>query len=98
MTVKYANKVISRVIEIRGDQTLDELHQAIFRAFDRCDQRPYAFHLGKRAFDSQGPSKFLRYRRTADKRPIALPACGRAWLPMRLPVGVRKFFLDYFAN
>src|SRR5271157_4554234 len=29
---KFANKVISRAIEIRGDQTLEELHHAIFKA------------------------------------------------------------------
>ena len=28
----FANKEISRVIEIRGDQTLEELHHAIFKA------------------------------------------------------------------
>ena len=32
---KFANKVISRVIEIRGDQTLEQLHEAIFQAYDR---------------------------------------------------------------
>src|SRR3712207_249806 len=29
---KFANKEISRVIEIRGDQTLEQLHDAIFQA------------------------------------------------------------------
>src|SRR5262245_20410225 len=34
---KFANKEISRVIEIRGDQTLEQLHEAIFNAYDRFD-------------------------------------------------------------
>src|SRR4051812_40477834 len=32
---KMANKVVGRTIEIRGDQTLERLHHAIFAAFDR---------------------------------------------------------------
>ena len=40
---KFANKQISRVIEIRGDQTLEQLHQAIFKAYDRWDEHLYEF-------------------------------------------------------
>jgi hypothetical protein len=53
---KFANKEISRMIEIRGDQTLEQLHQAIFRAYDRWDEHLYEFQLGKRPFDSDGPN------------------------------------------
>jgi len=53
---KFANKEISRVIEIRGDQTLEQLHQAIFQAFDREEQHLYEFQLGKRPFDPSGPN------------------------------------------
>jgi hypothetical protein len=53
---KFANKVISRVIEIRGDQTLEQLHNAIFQAYDRWDQHLYEFQLGKRPFDPDGPN------------------------------------------
>lgn len=53
---KFANKVISRVIEIRGDQTLDQLHRAIFQAYDRWDEHLYEFQLGKRPFDRAGPN------------------------------------------
>ena len=35
-----------RIIDIRGSQTLDALHQAIFRAFDREDPHLYEFQLG----------------------------------------------------
>src|SRR5262245_21628471 len=53
---KFANKVVSRVIEIRGDQTLDQLHDAIFQAFDRWDEHLYEFQFGKRPFDPDGPN------------------------------------------
>ncbi|MGH7136558.1 MAG: IS1096 element passenger TnpR family protein, partial [Pirellulales bacterium] len=52
---KFANKVVQRVIEIRGDQTLDELHHAIFEAYDRWDEHLYEFQFGKRPFDPGGP-------------------------------------------
>lgn len=51
---KFANKEISRVIEIRGDQTLEQLHQAIFQAYDRREENPYEFQFGKRPFDPNG--------------------------------------------
>jgi hypothetical protein len=53
---KFANKVISRVIEIRGDQTLEQLHRAIFEAYDRSEEHLYEFQLGKRPFDPKGPN------------------------------------------
>jgi hypothetical protein len=52
---KFAGKVIKRVIEIRGDQTLEQLHRAIFTAYDRWDQHLYEFQFGKRPFDPDGP-------------------------------------------
>jgi hypothetical protein len=53
---KFAKKVVSRVIEIRGDQTLEDLHHAIFDAYDRWDHHMYEFQLGKRPFDPNGPT------------------------------------------
>lgn len=53
---KFANKVVGRTIEIRGDQTLEQLHDAIFEAFDRFDAHLYEFQLGKRPFDPKGPN------------------------------------------
>src|SRR5207248_7872532 len=38
------------------DQTLEQLHDAIFRAYDRWDQHAYEFQLGKRPFDPKGPN------------------------------------------
>ena len=40
------NPVISRTIEIRADQTLETLHQAIFAAFDREEEHMYEFQIG----------------------------------------------------
>lgn len=40
------NKVVSRTIQIRGDQTLAELHRAIFNAFDREEEHMYEFQIG----------------------------------------------------
>jgi hypothetical protein len=48
MSERFAreNPVISRTIEIRGDQTLAQLHRAIFAAFDREDEHMYEFQVG----------------------------------------------------
>ena len=40
------NPVISRTIEVRGNQTLEDLHYAIFNAFDREDEHMYEFQIG----------------------------------------------------
>ena len=40
------NPAVSRTIEIRGDQTLEDLHYAIFDAFDREDEHLYEFQVG----------------------------------------------------
>ena len=44
------------MIEIRGDQTLEQLHHAIFKAYDRWDEHLYEFQFGKRPFDPDGPN------------------------------------------
>ena len=40
------NPVISRTLEIRGNQTLEDLHNAIFKAFNRFDNHLYEFQIG----------------------------------------------------
>lgn len=40
------NPKISRTIQIRGDQTLGDLHDAIFDAFGRDDEHLYDFQIG----------------------------------------------------
>jgi hypothetical protein len=49
------NRSVIRTIEIRGDQTLDDLHDAIFDAFDRDDPHMYEFQFGKGPMDPKGP-------------------------------------------
>ena len=61
ITEKFAKKnpVVSRTIQIRGDQTLEDLHQAIFDAFDRFDEHMYEFQFGKKPMDPKGPRYVL---------------------------------------
>jgi hypothetical protein len=49
-----ANSTVSRTIEIRGNQTLEQLHRAIFKAFDRYDEHWYEFQFGDRPHDPNG--------------------------------------------
>lgn len=53
---KSAAKKVSRVIEIRGNQTLEDLHWAIFEAYDRDEEHLYEFQFGKQPFDQSGPT------------------------------------------
>jgi len=48
------NPEMSRTIQIRGDQTLEDLHHAIFDAFDRYDEHMYEFQFGKGPMDTKG--------------------------------------------
>ena len=52
---KFAKKnpVVSRTIQIRGDQTLEHLHRAIFDAFGRWDEHMYEFQFGKGPMDPE---------------------------------------------
>ena len=65
---KFTSKVVNRVIEIRGDQTLEELHRAIFQAFDRRDEHLYEFQFGKRPFDPDGPNYGIPSSKPAKKK------------------------------
>lgn len=40
------NPEVLRTIQIRGDQTLEDLHHAIFDAYDREDEHMYEFQVG----------------------------------------------------
>ncbi|WP_165250474.1 plasmid pRiA4b ORF-3 family protein [Paludisphaera soli] len=46
-----ANPVVSRTLAMRGDQTLADLHWAVFDAFDRDDEHMYEFQFGERPMD-----------------------------------------------
>ena len=49
------NPEVSRTIEIRGDQTLEDLHFAIYDAYDRDDEHMYEFQFGKKPMDRKAP-------------------------------------------
>ena len=53
------NPVVSRTIQIRGDQTLGDLHDAIFDAFGRFDHHMYEFQFGKGPMDPKAPRYVL---------------------------------------
>ena len=55
MTKAFAGKEISRTIQMRGDQTLQMLHRAIFEAFDREEEHLHEFNFGKGPYDRDGP-------------------------------------------
>src|SRR5688572_12373752 len=44
--LKRGSRGVSRTIEIRGAQTLEDLHEAIFAAFDRFDAHLWEFQIG----------------------------------------------------
>lgn len=52
---RFSGKEISRTIQIRGDQTLQTLHKAIFKAFDRWEEHLHEFNFGKGPYDRNGP-------------------------------------------
>lgn len=72
ITGKFA--VVSRTIQIQGDQTLEDLHEVIFDAYGRWDQHMYEFQFGKGPMDPKGlryvlPSAFQDER--DEDRPLA---------------------------
>ncbi len=46
MCDEFDGLIMSRTIQIRGEQTLEDLHKVIFKAFDRFDEHLYEFLLG----------------------------------------------------
>jgi len=53
------NPRVLRTILIRGDQTLDELHFAIFDAFDRFDEHLYQFEIGGKKPHAEGTHQYM---------------------------------------
>jgi hypothetical protein len=66
---KFARKnpMVSRTIQIRGDQTLEDLHRAIFDAFGRWEEHMYEFQFGKGPMDPKGPRYVLPDAFEADR-------------------------------
>src|SRR3989338_4713869 len=63
ITKAFAGKEISRTIQMRGDQTLKDLHKAIFKAFDREEEHLHEFNFGKGPYDREGPRYTLAMNR-----------------------------------
>jgi hypothetical protein len=64
------NPTVCRTIEIRGNQTLERLHAAIFKACDRFDEHLYEFQFGEGPHDPNGRRYILN---TGFEGPIAGP-------------------------
>ncbi len=60
------NRVISRTIQIRGDQTLEDLHYAIFDAFDREEEHLYEFQMGGKGPMDPNARKYSQSEYTDD--------------------------------
>jgi hypothetical protein len=75
---KFAKKnpVISRTIQIRGDQTLEDLHHAIFDAFGRWEEHLYEFQFGKGPMDPKGP-RYVLPSASQSERGEENPPAGR---------------------
>ena len=73
VTEKFAKKnpVMSRTIQLRGDQTLEDLHHAIFDAFGRWEEHMYEFQFGKGPMDPKAPRYVLphAFDMSEDNRP-----------------------------
>jgi hypothetical protein len=64
---KFAGKEIIRTIQILGGQTLEDLHQMIFEAYDRFDEHSYEFQFGKGPHDPKGKRYVLPEMREQER-------------------------------
>ena len=73
MTERFVkkNRVISRTIQIRGGQTLEVLHNAIFSAFDREDNHMYEFQIGGKGPMDPKARRYMLHVCDDDKNPPA---------------------------
>ena len=76
MTEKFIkeNPVISRTIQIQGNQTLEQLHRAIFDAFGREDEHMYEFQFGEGPMDPNGKRYVLPMTLTEPVSKLQKPA------------------------
>ena len=61
ITEKFAKKnpVVSRTIQIRADQTLEDLHHVLFDAFGREDEHMYEFQVGGKGPMDPGAKRYV---------------------------------------
>jgi hypothetical protein len=91
------NPIVARTIQVRGDQTLEDLHHAIFGAFDREDEHMYEFQFGEQPMERNAPRYVLPL---AMKDPIAdMPAAAgsvRSTTLDALKLAVDRAFFYWF--
>jgi hypothetical protein len=68
------NEVVSRTIKILGGQTLEDLHDAIFDAFDREDEHLYEFQIGGKRPMDQKARRYVHSALMDDPEPKGGPA------------------------
>ena len=69
----FYNKRISRTIEIKGNQTLDDLHESIFESFELEEGHLYSFFMSNKAWDKDSEySHPQAYGRSADNIKISV--------------------------
>ncbi|MFN0119344.1 MAG: IS1096 element passenger TnpR family protein [Blastocatellia bacterium] len=56
-----AHRSIGRTIRIRGDQTLERFHKAIFAAFDREQEHMYEFQVGGKGPDDPDARRYVLF-------------------------------------
>jgi hypothetical protein len=91
-----ANPVVKRTIAMLGDQTLEELHWAIFDAFGRYDDHLYEFQFGSKPME-RGADRYIMFADEAEEF-MDEPAAGlapRAKLD-DLNLTVKKVFFYWF--
>jgi hypothetical protein len=93
------NPVVSRTIQMRGDQTLEDRHHAIFDAYGRWEEHMYEFQFGKGPMDPRGRRYVLPNALTIQKGQPNPPK-GRVDLTtldsLRLKVGRRfGYWFDF---
>ena len=61
VTEKFLNEnpEVIRTIEMRGDQTLEDLHCAIFEAFDREEEHLYEFQVGGKRPQDRNATRYV---------------------------------------
>ena len=104
MTDKFVkkNSMVSRTIQIRGDQTLEDFHLAIFEAFGRDDEHLYEFQFGKKPMDPEARRYGLSddsgmYENDEGRQPAGL-VNNTTFDSLSLKVGNRFFYWFDFGD
>ena len=76
MSEKFVKRdpVVSRTIQLRGRQTLEQLHRAIFKAFGREDEHLYEFHFSDQPYSPHAIRYVLPFEMEENSFGITPPA------------------------